>query len=65
MFDSVKIAEEFCFNYDFRQDYVQHKVSKEKRIFPTERNNRNETLYPEFFYNSRRIRIFMWDQGQV
>lgn len=36
MFDSVKIVEEFCFNYDFRQGYVQHKVSKEKRIFPTE-----------------------------
>ena len=24
MFDSVKIVEEFCFNYDFRQGYVQH-----------------------------------------
>lgn len=26
MFDSVKIAEEFCFNYDFRQGYVQQNV---------------------------------------
>lgn len=55
MFDFVKIVEEFCFNYDFRQGYVQYKVSKEKCIFLIERSNRNEIFYLEFFFNFKRI----------